>query len=129
MIQILTHQTFISSTLLSQFKGNDYDFSLSKTPMKHFQGHWKIYKSKETAKLTRNCWNYEENGVFGMFQSVSSVFIYFPKVLVLLNVVGLKEKKCDFCKSKKLQFEYDTAFKKDLVHQWRSKLNICMIFF
>ena len=35
----------------------------------------------------------------------------FPKILVLFCVVCLKENKCDFWKSNKLKFDYNTATK------------------
>ena len=66
-------------------------------------GHWKIHINQRKQQNSRqNCWSYKVNGVFDMFNSLSSVCIFL--ILFLLSVVGLREKKCYFWKSKNYYF-------------------------
>ena len=66
----------------------------------------------------------------------------FPKILALLCVGSLKEKKNDLwelknknktkqnkTKKKKKEYEHDTAIKNGQVCHWSLKIKICMIYF
>ena len=57
--------------------------------------------------------------------ALSSVF-NFLKILFILCEGCLKEKKYGFWMSKK--YEYDTAFRNVLVHQWSLKIKTNMIY-
>ena len=52
-----------------------------------------------------------------------------PKVLVLLCVVHLKEKKMISENSKNLIYTHDTAIKNGQVYHWSLKIKIYMIYF
>ena len=105
-------------------KGLGMIFSGQENPLIIFRSKERYIWIKRNNKIQRN---YKEKGVLASFILGSSVL--FAKILVVLCVVQLKEKKYDFWKLKKLTYKHNTIIKNGQVHHWSLKIKIYMIYF